>query len=52
MNNLLKYRNMIAVEDQMIPALPLLQLIEMYKLMGREKDMVKIETIEQFLANS
>ncbi len=49
MNNLLKYRNMIDLGDLVLPVLPLLQLIEMYKLMGRDKDMIKIEKIKQHL---
>lgn len=49
MNNLLNYSTMIDVRDLTIPVLPLLQLIEMYTLMGRDKDMLKIEKIEQYL---
>ena len=40
MNNLLQYRTMIAIEDLAIPVLPLLQLSELYQLMGREKDVM------------
>lgn len=49
MSNLLKHRIMLDVADLKIPVLPLEQLIEMYQLMGRDKDKTKIEKIEQYL---
>ncbi len=49
MSNLLKYRNMVGIGDMTLPVLPLLQLLEMYKLMSRDKDMNKIAKIEQYL---
>lgn len=49
MDYLLKYCTMIDIGNRAIPVLPLLQLIEMYKLMGRDKDMIKIEKIERHL---
>ncbi|HEV2601767.1 MAG TPA: hypothetical protein VGT41_05765 [Candidatus Babeliales bacterium] len=48
-HHFLQCRNMIVIGDQKIPVLPLLQLIEMYKLMGRDKDMIKIKKIERYL---
>lgn len=49
MDYLLQHRTMIALGDHTVPVLPLEQLIELYKLMGREKDMRKIEKIEWHL---
>lgn len=49
MNDLLKHRNMITIGDVTIPVLPLSQSIKMYTLMGRDKDMIKIEKIKQHL---
>jgi hypothetical protein len=49
MNKMLLHKNIIEVEKCKIPVLPLLQSAEMYALMGREKDIIKIQKIEQYL---
>lgn len=49
MNKMLMHRNIIAIENFKIPVLPLVQSVEMYALMGREKDIIKIQKIEQYL---
>lgn len=51
MNYLLQSCAMINLEDVKVPVLPLLQLIELYTLMGRDKDMIKIKKIEHYLSN-
>lgn len=49
MDKLLEHPTIIEVNDFKIPVLPLLRSIEIYKLMGREKDVEKILKFEQHI---
>ena len=49
MDKKLENPDIIEVDDFKIPVLPLLRSLELYKLMGREKDISKIPKIERYI---
>lgn len=52
MDKLLDNPDIIKIENFKVPVLPLTKSIELYKLMGRDKDIVKIQKIEAFIKAS
>ncbi len=51
MSHLLEHPNIIDLDNFQIPVLPLTKSIELYRLMGRDKDIVKIQKIEAYIRN-
>jgi hypothetical protein len=49
MNKLIEHPDIIEIEDFKIPVIPLLRSIEIYKIMGREKDVEKLLKFEQHI---
>ncbi|MFA5075180.1 MAG: hypothetical protein WC436_03705 [Candidatus Babeliales bacterium] len=48
-NSMLQQPDIIEIENLKIPVLPLFKSLELYKLMGREKDIIKAIKIEKFI---
>ncbi len=49
MDKLLEESDIIETEDIKLPVLPLSRSIELYNLMGRGKDILKVQEIEQYM---